>query len=324
LQQVREVVPAMLKEIVLAMPQLLADDWIVQSAEWSGTGIAIVKVGAPGKAAKAVIKIAVTHQSVVNQHRESRVLSQLRSDPRTVEWTSLVPARLRESFGAGWDFVVEEAIGGVEVRSRLTDPTGRCSALRLAAEAIGRLHSLTASAILVDEAILDQWINSRLPVLARASQNTRAISRLKKELCEAWCGRTVVVSWIHGDYWPGNVLVSADDSHVTGIVDWEWAAPNELPVLDPLNMLIFARMNTDRSEVGAVVRGFLRGSAWTDGETQILNQALGVDEQFKEIDRPTMLLFWLRHVTLTMTHKPYLQRDWIWVARNVDQVLDAV
>jgi len=274
--------------------------------------------------AVAVVKITSNKQGVADQQRESRIVAALRSDARLGDWTGFVPARIGEGAIDGRRFVIEEAIGGVEVRSRLSDPASRTKTLSLAAAAIGGLHKRTAETVVVDETILDRWINTRLAVLAIASQDAQATSRLGDELRTAWFGRNVVVSWIHGDYWPGNVLVGLDCACVTGIIDWERSAPGELPVLDHLYLLIYARMLIERSEVGEVVAAFLGGSPWTADENQLLGEALGPQSVFTGIDRPTLLLFWLRYIALTLTDEAHLAQDWIWVARNVQNVLDVV
>jgi len=45
-------------------------------------------------------------------------------------------------------------------------------------------------------------------------------------------GRTLTVSWVHGDFTPGNILVTPDGTSVTGIIDWDHSASKELPQLD--------------------------------------------------------------------------------------------
>ncbi|MCW3034729.1 MAG: hypothetical protein JWM17_41, partial [Actinobacteria bacterium] len=136
-------------------------------------------------------------------------------------------------------------------------------------------------------------------------RNAAALERLEQLLRRAWEGRSVDVAWVHGDYWPANVIFDPALA-VAGIIDWEWAAARELPAHDLLYLVIHMRMLAEGKELGPVVRSFLTGEA-------------GV-----AVDRETLLLVWLRHVAYNLTQSPGDARNWIWTSRNVDTVLRSV
>jgi aminoglycoside phosphotransferase (APT) family kinase protein len=113
------------------------------------------------------------------------------------------------------------------------------------------------------------------------------------------------VAWVHGDYWPANVIFDPALA-VTGIIDWEWAAPRELPAHDLLYLAIHMRMRSEGRELGPVVQSLLAGNA---------------SELVGGVDRETLLLVWLRHVAYNLTQSPGDARNWVWTSRNVDSVL---
>jgi aminoglycoside phosphotransferase (APT) family kinase protein len=203
---------------------------------------------------------------------------------------------------------VERAVRGVEGRVLLGDPSIRDQVVAAAAGVIGRIHQATSASVVVDDEVLDRWVGSRVRLLAPATRNAPALERLEQLLRRAWEGRSVDVAWVHGDYWPANVIFENEAGpggapRVAGIIDWEWAAARELPAHDLLYLVVHMRMLAEGRELGPVVQSFLTGEA-------------GV-----AVDRETLLLVWLRHVAYNLTQSPGDARNWIWTSRNVETVL---
>jgi aminoglycoside phosphotransferase (APT) family kinase protein len=210
----------------------------------------------------------------------------------------LIPGRLAEGELGGVAYTVERAVPGVEGRVLLGDPSISDRVVAAAAGVIGRIHQATSASVVVDDELLERWVGSRVRLLAPATRNAPALERLEQLLRRAWEGRTVDVAWVHGDFWPANVIFDPALA-VTGIIDWEWAAPRELPAQDLLYLAIHMRMRSEGREFGPVVQSLLAGDA----------------------DRETLLLVWLRHVAYNLTQSPGDARNWIWTSRNVDTVL---
>lgn len=66
-----------------------------------------------------------------------------------------------------------------------------------------------------------------------AGDRTRAALRALRRRLR---GRTAPLTTTHGDFWPGNILVSGD--RVTGVVDWENARAAASPLADPARFVI--------------------------------------------------------------------------------------
>jgi aminoglycoside phosphotransferase (APT) family kinase protein len=293
-----DLLPSVLREVVARSGIEEAAGWVLQAAHLSGTQVAVLMVGAPGQPAAAVVKMPATPDGVASQRREAEALAALRAERSLGELAELIPGRLAEGELGGVAYTVERAVPGVEGRALLGDPSLKDKVVAAAAGVIGRIHQATSASVVVDDELLERWVGSRVRLLAPATRNAPALERLEQLLRGAWEGRTVDVAWVHGDYWPANVIFDPS-LEVAGIIDWEWSAPRELPAHDLLYLAIHMRMRSEGREFGPVVQSMLAGNA----------------------DRETLLLVWLRHVAYNLTQSPGDARNWIWTSRNVDTVL---
>jgi aminoglycoside phosphotransferase (APT) family kinase protein len=293
-----DLLPSVLREVVAQSGIEEAAGWVLQAAHLSGTQVAVLMVGPPGQPAAAVVKMPATPDGVASQRREAEALAALRAERSLGELAELIPGRLAEGELGGVAYTVERAVPGVEGRALLDDPSVRDQVVAAAAGVIGRIHQATSASVVVDDELLERWVGSRVRLLAPATRNAPALERLEQLLRGAWEGRTVDVAWVHGDYWPANVIFDPA-LEVAGIIDWEWSAPRELPAHDLLYLAIHMRMRSEGREFGPVVQSMLAGNA----------------------DRETLLLVWLRHVAYNLTQSPGDARNWIWTSRNVETVL---
>jgi aminoglycoside phosphotransferase (APT) family kinase protein len=325
-----EALPSVLAEVVAQSGAAGAAGWTLQAAHRSGTQVIVLMIGPPDQPAAGVVKMPATPDGIASQRREAEALAALRAEPSLGDLARLIPARLAEGEVGGVAYTVEQAVPGVEGRVLLGYPSMRDKVIAAAAEVIGRLHRATAVSAVVDDELLERWIGRRVGSLATATRNPQALARLEQRLRRAWAGRSVDVAWVHGDYWPANVIFEADAAsgaptgeggevlRVAGIIDWEWAAPRELPAHDLLYLVLHMRMLAEGRELGPVVHSFLTGDPLSLAERGLLEGA-GVTA-----DPDTLLLVWLRHVAYNLTQSPGEARNFIWTGRNIDTVLRSI
>jgi hypothetical protein len=195
--------------------------------------------------------------------------------------------------------------------------------------AITHLHHCTATPLAVTPQTLERWVDRPLlairhacAVLPRAESWGGVIARLTAELHEALAGRTLCVSWIHGDFWASNLLLHPLHGGLSGIVDWDRAASGELPVHDALHLVVQQRKLLARChEPNGIVRALLRGAPWTRDESALLEAVewpLGPHDSQR---RTVLLLYWLRCTAAYVSQYPRRARDEQWVAHNVERVL---
>jgi aminoglycoside phosphotransferase (APT) family kinase protein len=217
---------------------------------------------------------------------------------------------------------------GIVAAKLISDPAVRDQLLTAAATAIGELHRITTTAIIVDAGCLERWITEPLQQLRHvleasphAAKQGQALDRLAAELQNSLAGRQLAVSWIHGDFAPGNILVTPDGKAVTGIVDWELAGPGNLPQLDLVQLLLSARLAVQACELGEIVRQLLDDAAWTADECALLDKAQAALPGEPVGKRALLLLCWLHHIAANLTKSTHYAKHRVWLAKNLIHVL---
>ncbi|HSD82331.1 MAG TPA: phosphotransferase, partial [Anaerolineae bacterium] len=294
LAEVRRLAPAVL-------PTVAAASWQVQDLIGSLNEMTVANLGPIDRPPAAILKLAHSDRAAANLRTQLEVLTRLRADSRLAGLTPLMPSILASGEIADQFYLIEQSLPGRDGRSLLSDPAARTRLQLAAANTIAQLHQATTSTTRVTPEMLKRWIDQPLQALrlvASAHDHggavARAVDRLAAELQSSLAGRTVSVSWIHGDYMPGNVLVTADGAQLTGIIDWDLAAPEELPQLDLIHFLLSVRMLAAKHEMGDVVRELLTLEKWTTSELDILIEAQAALPGEVIETRVLILLSWLR------------------------------
>ena len=154
-----------------------------------------------------------------------------------------------------------------------------------------------------------------------------ALARIGAELEGALADGTFVVSRIHGDYWPGNVLFASPDhgSHqVVGIVDWDASRPDELPLHDLFHLLFYTRRLLTGQELGEIVQDHLVSGEWSAQERALLASHPLWSGDATLSQQQALLLYWLRHAAMH-TRQQTSHAGWrhrLWQRRNVLPVLE--
>ena len=322
LGEASELLEPILAQVVAQTGLPEAAGWVAQGTHLSGTQVVVMVVGPPQGPAAAILKVPATADGVASQAREAASLAALGQEPGLGSFRDLIPARLAAGEVAGRAYVAERAIAGVDGR-HLGDPAAE-RVVADAAAVIGELHRRTSSPVVVDGPPLDRWIGKRLEVLVPATRDRALLDRVRTVLVGWWESRSLPVSWVHGDFWPANVMFDPETLAVTGVIDWDWAGPSEPPAHDLLYLLIHARMLAGRREFGDVVSALLDGAPWTAPEQAILEAGGVLAPGQARVEREVLLLVWLRHVAFNLIQAPGDARNWVWTGRNIAPVLRLV
>jgi hypothetical protein len=143
---------------------------------------------------------------------------------------------------------------------------------------------------------------------------------LGRELEEQLAGQEVLASWVHGDFWPGNVLLRPDEHRVTGIVDWDLAAPRELPLLDVLHLILYSRRVRFGRELGDVVRAAIDDPKWDPAERRLIEEQTDGAPGAQLSDRSAILLTWLRHVSIFSSVAGH-GANAVWIRNNIETII---
>ena len=320
---------AMTSEILASIGQ---QGWRIKRLISVDAARAVIAVGPPGAGEPAaVIKVSRNREAAAVMARERKVLSQIRSDPRLAEIAPLIPTERAWGRIGEHAFVVEGALPGVDARAMLDDQALSARMQSAALEVAAILHGRTARTVTVGRALTNRWIAEPLQRIERLGASfprigvhAHAIDALRDSMTDALTGRTMVVSWLHGDFFPGNILVSPDAMSVTGLVDWDLAAPDELPLLDTMQLLLGTHLLRSRSELGATVLEMLDGGGLSAADLQTIRE-----EQLRSgaeclTIREAAVLTWLRHIGCNLAKSGHFRRHRLWVKANVEAVLESL
>jgi hypothetical protein len=295
---------------------------------------AILRVGLPGGPPAAVVRLAGTPGARAGLERAAESLRTLRGRLAPA-LTGTLPEVIATGTLASRTWHAESALQGHSARDLIRDPTARRGLLAATATSMGAIHAATGRPVLVDEELIERWIGTRVDAIADVigparDAQTEALARVATAAVADVRGRSLPLVWIHGDLWPANILVAGDPPILTGIVDWDSAADNELALHDRLHLALTTRRLVEHRDLGPVLAEILRGAPWHDDDRIVLDAtdapsvgpAAGAADRFSGLSERTALwLYWLRFVESNLLRHPELATDRAWLAANVGQVL---
>lgn len=304
--------------VAAAVPASAGTCWRAHKIHFTSTFVAVAEVGGATGPHSFVVKVPYTAEGAGNLRRQVDVLVALHTEPKLLGWPPVAPWPVDHGEVDGYPYWVEERLPGTPVTRTVLRRDGL---LDSAARLIDDFHARTSRRRLLDQRLAEAWVERPLNRI-RAFYTTRgrpdrfvdAWYRLRGELLAALVGRTVRTCWIHGDFWPGNLLAS--DCAVTGVVDWDRAQPEQLRLHDLLHLHLFARWLTTRDELGEIVVRVIRhGIAGETGvpADRVATWLDGVPE------RAAVLLYWLRHVSLFINSEGHRDNR-RWLRHNVERV----
>jgi aminoglycoside phosphotransferase (APT) family kinase protein len=319
------IAPGIIGRLPLLDPPVEA--WMVQATRFTEAGVAVLMLGRLDEPPAAVLKIALTREARRSLSRERAALGAAEADERLADWRHLLPGILAEGELEGAAYLLQRALRGRNAVSLLGTGPARRRLQRLAAETIRPLHERTAVSTSVGIATIDRWLAEPVRLVGRAALASggpparHALNRVMAEIRVSLVGRRLRVSWIHGDFWLGNVLAADERGPATGIVDWDSAGDRELPVIDLLHLLAYTRTLTQRRELGGVVRGLIEGEPWAPDELALLHSSDPALDGAPDYARAALLMYWLRHLASNLAQSSRYLHSQVWLARNLEPVL---
>ena len=239
-----------------------------------------------------------------------------------------IPVLIGEAASRRCRYAVETRCDGTANSPALLDEASRPTAMGAVAAYIVRFHSLTARQCVVDEAMVEAMVDRPLAIVAArcapGSARTEAqIRSLREELGAALLGRRLVIARTHGDLTPGNVLLSADGSMVTGLVDWESSRADGIPDLDRAMFVLALRRERTGAEFGPMVLEAAANPLFFDPvEASFLEGPPNDADRLS--NRHRVLLAWLAHIESNLRKSGRYGSSRIWLRRNVLAVVEGL
>jgi hypothetical protein len=217
-------------------------------------------LSSPADAAPAdrlAVKVPVTAAAARSVEAEGRALAQLRC-LGLGRLGDTIPRYVRSPAVAGRSVLVSTALPGspMTVRYHLWRHTARrprvAEDLALAAGWLAEFQAVTASG----SAPVTWSAETAVALRERWHDHPAATAVAERLACatDHLRGRSAPRTFVHGDFWCGNVLVR--DGAVTGCVDWEAASPRGCPLRDLARFALSYALYLDRhTSPGRPVRG---------------------------------------------------------------------
>lgn len=320
------------------MSRLVGDSWfepadlVVSRVQRTRTGVAIVVLSTDSGPPAAIVKLALTDAATDRLDVETEILQALHADDRLDHWRKLIPQPIGAGTIRGKRYRVDAPLRGESVTNSLGSRPFRRAVLHEAADAIRVLHGATAQTLTGGPSLGRNWVTAHVRELSRVMGGDPglrlALERLSDELNGVLADGAFAASWVHGDYWPGNLLFSGVASRrptLSGIVDWDASGPAECPLHDVLHLALYTTRITSGRELGEIVSERLCGPEWSADERNVFTSyAAPAWEQLS--DRHALLLYWLRQMSMHIRQQATIGgwRLMLWQRRNVRPVLESL
>ncbi|MFJ5880444.1 phosphotransferase family protein [Kitasatospora cineracea] len=270
-----------------------------------------------------LVKCPRTGEAVRALVRERDAIAVLASELRPPGLRALLPETVDSRLGARPPVLVQEVLPGVPgdvLLARRPELAGP-----LAAAAFGVLDELhgTAGGSSRDGRLVDGWLGHRLAVLSdrvrwcRGAEGTAGLLALRSFLRRELTEHPTEVTWTHGDFTPGNLLLRSPGADpptdnglpvVTGLVDWADALADGPAVVD-------------RATFALALGWLLDGRTWGEQLVAALRAGVLHRPETGELPLSDALLAWLWHVSGNLEKSRRFARNRGWLREVLVPVL---
>ncbi len=262
--------------------------------------------------------------------RVSGAIARLQADPRMAEIHDLLPrleARDRtegREYSAWWAPVGPTALELVE---------SGVSVEVLAAAGLAKLrplHQATAATVLIDDDLVNSWIEGPLARLATAGRASPGhVEQLRRCLTAGFADRPAVLGQIHGGLSLDNIVMrsASEPTEVIGFARWERTTSNMPIAMDRAMLTLSDLYRRQGGELGHVVRGLLDDPSDFEQHLIMANGGPSPDssdwssaDDSTSSSRALILLAWLHFVGQPQSQRT-VTGEAFWLARNAQPVL---
>lgn len=287
------------------------------------TSVALVSIAEKQGAGSFMLRIPLTPQAAHRQHHNFQVLDKLvNSLAPDCSLRDLLPESVAILDCKGQPVFVHRLCTGFDLR-HCYQPEDQQSIFRLGLDFLLQLNRELGEHRAHSVAAIEAWLRKREEYVYRIAPTfpEGSLQSLIEYSIDCLSQEPPLAVWTHGDFWPGNLLGTARGDRLTGIVDWEFADPEGMPLTDLLQFLLYTKGLVTGQGFTPLLAERLSARRFEDDERPFVEEycrELGVSDR---AIWPLAFMAWLDWVYRRTSVHGYLPS---WRGREIDSFLEAV
>jgi ubiquinone/menaquinone biosynthesis C-methylase UbiE len=282
----KQLAPSLIQEAIAKLQSFLANGVSKTAKLQPGlvrigeSSVAIVSLSDKVRAPKFALRIPMTPQASHQQLNNAQFLSGLVAGlAQGSPLKGLLPEPVATLNCQGQSVFAERFCLGYNLR-HCHRPEEQSAVFRLGLDFLLLLHRESHKLKTHSATAIKAWFRTREVYLYKTAPSfpQGSLKNLVDDAVASLCAEQLPVVYVHGDFWPGNLLATARGDLLTGVVDWKFADPEGMPLLDLLQLLLYTK-------------GLSSGKGFTQSLVERLlirqfedNEKLFVDEYCSELE----------------------------------------
>jgi len=213
-----------------------------------------------GKRPETVVKFPLSHVVSEKMKRQGNNLDALYTGGNQM-LKSVLPRIVDQGITDGQAYWAESRIEGITATKCWWIPGWRRRVAESGFSFLMDLHQLTRQPTHILRDLFDELINPHIAIVekkAKKMDRTFDMRPLVEVLWDVFCERYIPMVHTHGDFWPGNLLVSKN-VQLMGVLDWDTSLDRGWPMLDLLHLIAFQQKWRATWHFGSVItKKFMR------------------------------------------------------------------
>ncbi len=251
----------------------------------TGTSAAVITVMDEKGSSRFVMKIPFHPQSGKRLARQFETLQTLlERAPSFSSLRAVLPAPIVKLECQGQTVFVESLCPGFDLSLCYKSADNLQRIFRLGLEFLLNLYRDTNSRPSYRSATWESWLEERessLDSIIHASYRDRW-RKLIGSVRDYFQQAPPSLVWMHGDFWPGNLLVNEAGDRLTGVVDWAFSDSEGIPLIDLFHLLLYIKTFASGRAFSHLLAERLSARRFDDDEQPLIHeycQELGVPER---------------------------------------------